>query len=92
MYKRQVKEQYVINLTIPTGYTVEELPEPTQVKLPEDAGVFRYLVSEKNGKVQITSKLYIKKNRFEPEEYQGLRQFFDLIVEKQGEQVVLKKT
>lgn len=87
----QVKEQYVLNLTVPAGYGVEELPEPTQVKLPEGAGSFRFLVSEKNGKVQITSNLFIKKNRYKPEEYQGLRQFFDLIVEKQGEQIVLKK-
>lgn len=42
----QVKEQYVINLAIPAGYAVEELPEPTQVKLPEGAGLFRYLVSQ----------------------------------------------
>jgi len=88
----QIKEQYVINLTIPTGYTVEELPEPALVKLPENAGVFRFLVSEKDGKVQITSKIFIKKDRYKPEEYQGIRQFYDLIVEKHGEQVVLKKT
>lgn len=87
----QVKEQYVLNVTIPAGYTVEELPEPTQVKMPEGAGVFRFSVSETDGKVQITSKIFIKKNRYVPEEYQGIRQFFDHIVEKHGEQIVLKK-
>ncbi len=87
----QIKEQYVINLTIPAGYMVEELPEPAQVKMPEGAGVFRFLVSEKDGTVQVTSKIFIKKNRYKPEEYQIIRQFFDLIVEKQGEQLVLKK-
>lgn len=88
----QVKEQYVLNLTIPEGYMVEELPEPALIKMPEDAGVFRFLVSENNGKIQITSKIYIKKNRYQPEEYQAIRQFYDMIVEKHGEQVVLKKT
>ncbi len=87
----QIKEQYVFNLTIPAGYMVEELPEPAQVKMADGAGVFRFLVSEKEGKVQVTSKIFIKKNRYQPEEYQIIRQFFDLIVEKQGEQVVLKK-
>ncbi len=88
----QIKEQYVINLTIPAGYAIEELPEPALVKMPEDAAIFRFLVSENNGKVQITSKIAINKNRYKPEEYQGIRKFFDLIVEKHGEQIVLKKT
>ncbi len=87
----QIKEQYVINLTIPEGYAVEELPEPALVKMEEDGGVFRYLVSENDGKIQITSKIHIKKNRYKPDEYQGIRHFYDLIIEKQGEQIVLKK-
>lgn len=87
----QIKEQYVLNLVIPAGYATEELPEPAFVKMPEDAGSFRFLVSENDGKIQITSKISIKKNRYKPEEYQGIRKFFDLIVEKHGEQIVLKK-
>jgi len=88
----QIKEQYVINLAIPEGYIVEELPEPALVKMPEDGGAFRFLISENNGKIQITSKIHIKQNRYKPEEYQSIRQFYDLIMEKHGEQIVLKKT
>jgi len=71
---------------------VEELPEPALVKMPEDGGAFRFLISENNGKIQITSKIHIKQNRYKPEEYQSIRQFYDLIMEKHGEQIVLKKT
>ncbi len=88
----KIKEQYVIILTIPEGYAVEELPEAALVKLPAGGGIFRYLVSEKNGTVQITSKIDIKQNRYQPGEYPSIRQFYDLIVEKHGEQIVLKKT
>ena len=88
----QIKEQYVINLTIPEGYALEELPEPALVKMPDDAGMFRFQASEKDGKIQITSKIFIKKTRYKPQEYQGIRQFFDHITEKHGEQIVLKKT
>jgi len=88
----QIKEQYVLNLTIPEGYVLEELPEPALVKMPDDAGMFRFQVSEKDGKIQITSKIFIKKTRYKPQEYQGIRQFFDHITEKHGEQIVLKKT
>lgn len=87
----QIKEQYIFNLTIPEGYMIEEIPEPAKVNIANNAGNFRFITSEKDGKIQINSKIYIKQTRYQPEEYQSIRQFFDLIVEKHGEQIVLKK-
>lgn len=84
-------EQLITNLAIPEGYAVEGLPEGIRVSLPEKAGSFSYRVSESNGKIQVTSKMSIAKTFFLPEEYAGLRNFFSLVEEKMGEQIVLKK-
>ncbi|HFA51895.1 MAG TPA: DUF3857 domain-containing protein [Bacteroidetes bacterium] len=84
-------EQVITNLTLPEGYAVEELPESVKLSLPEAAGSFSYRVSEINGKVQIISKVVMKKTFFLPEEYAALRNFFSMVEEKQAEQVVLKK-
>ena len=85
------KDQYNLNLTIPDGYIVEELPEPINLKMDGDAGLFQFMTSQTGNRVQVISKVIIKKVHYEPEEYEVIKSFFDIIVEKHGEQIVLKK-
>ncbi len=85
------KEQLVVNIQLPAGYIVDELPEPVNLALPNKGGAFQYLIKEKDGSLQVISKLSIKKVIFQPWEYGNLKKLFDLIVEKHGEQLVLKK-
>lgn len=84
-------EQVITSLTIPEGFSVDGLPENIRVALPDKAGSFSYRVSESQGKIQVTSKVDLNKTFFLPEEYQGLKDFFSLVEEKMGEQIVLKK-
>ena len=86
-----LKERIIVNLDLPAGYVVEELPEPVKISLPGDAGMFHYQLSENSGKLQLISSLQINDTRFEPEEYGALRNFFSMVEEKLGEQVVLKR-
>jgi len=85
------KDQYVLNLTIPEGYAVEELPESVNMKMDGAGGRFQYLVSQNGNMVQVVCKVSITRLQYEPTEYKTVKTFFDLIVEKQGEQIVLKK-
>lgn len=87
----QQKDQYILNLTVPDGFHIEELPEPINMKTEDGGATFRFLVSQNENKIQVTSKVEILKLRYEPKEYETIRNFFGLIVEKQGEQIVLKK-
>jgi len=84
-------EIYTLNMEVPAGYNVEELPQPAVVKFNEDEGVFQYLVAQTGNYIQFRSRVMLRKAYFMPEEYESLRQFFDLIVKKQSEQIVLKK-
>lgn len=79
-------------ISMPEGYKVDELPESVRMKLANKGARFHYSVKQINEKsLQVVSKLTINQSTFSPEEYPALRNFFDLVVEKQAEQIVLRK-
>ncbi len=87
----KIAEMYILNMDIPKGYKVEELPKSTRVKLNDNEGIFEYLISATDQKIMLNSRIDIKKANFTPEDYQTLRDFFGYIVKKQAEQIVFKK-
>jgi len=84
-------ETYILNMEIPKGYKIDELPKSARVMLNEDEGMFEYLIGESGGRIQLRCRTQIKKANFTPEDYQTLRDFFGNIVKKQAEQIVFKK-
>lgn len=86
-----IDETYVMNMQIPEGYVVDEIPKSTKVALNEGEGSFEYIIVQNEGMVQMRSRVQLKKANFFPEDYEGLRGFFEHIVKKHGEQVVFKK-
>lgn len=86
-----VDEIFTLNMEIPEGYEVEELPKSTLVKFNEDEGLFQYMIAKSDNVIQFRSRIKLNKATFPPEEYATLRDFYDMIVKKQGEQIVLKK-
>jgi hypothetical protein len=85
------KDQFILNLTIPDGYQVEEIPKPIRISLPKDAGVFQYLSTQNGNVIQLVIKIQLDQLHFEPEEYIVVKEFFNQIAIKSAEQVVLKK-
>jgi len=84
-------ESYTMNLIVPEGYVVEELPKSTMVKLNEEEGLFQYLIQESDNTIQFRCRVKLNRAVFTSEDYSTLRDFFDMIVKKQSEQIVLKK-
>ncbi len=82
---------YVLNMPIPDGYIVEEIPKSSLVKLNGEEGFFEYLLQAKDGFIQIRTRLVIKKANFTNIDYQTLRDFYAQIVKKESEQIVFKK-
>ncbi len=92
-YIAPFKMQYVLDLKVPKGYAVEEMPPPARVNLSDNAGKMTFNCSKStNGDIQVVLKMNIAKTAFAPEDYGALRQFFELVVEKTQLQLVLKKT
>ena len=85
------KLTYTLNLTLPDGYVIAELPQNIAFKLPNEAGHFRRLARVEGNNLQLTSQFVIRQPRFEPAEYQALREFYDRIVAAHAESIVLKR-
>ncbi len=85
-------ETYVFNMIVPEGYVIDELPKSTVIKLNDAGdGKFEYLISESNGTISMRSRIQLKRAYYQPAEYDLLREFFNLVVKKHNEQIVLKK-
>ena len=87
-----VDETYILRLDVPQGYVVDELPKQMVLKLNEqDDGMFEYRLSESGGTISLRSRIVLKRAYYLPEEYEMLREFFNLVVKKHNEQIVFKK-
>ncbi|PWV56026.1 DUF3858 domain-containing protein [Chitinophaga sp. S165] len=84
-------ETFTLNMTVPEGYVIEELPKSAVVKFNENEGIFQYLIQQSENTIQFRSRVKLNRAVFAPDEYNSLREFFDMIVKKQSEQIVLKK-
>jgi hypothetical protein len=84
-------DTYMLNMEIPKGYMVDELPKSARLMLNENEGMFEYLITNNGESIQIRCKVLIKKAKFINEDYQTLRDFYAFIVNKEAEQIVFKK-
>ncbi|RYF74771.1 MAG: DUF3857 domain-containing protein [Cytophagaceae bacterium] len=84
-------ETFTATYTLPEGFTVEELPKPLALGLPNNGGRFTYQIQQKNNQLEIVSRVTIRKPIFMADEYMFLKEFYDKILLKHGEQVVLIK-
>jgi hypothetical protein len=82
---------FVLNMDIPDGYEVEEMPRSERFKLNEKEGSFEYLIQKSEHSVQLKSVIKINKAIFEPEDYNILKEFYAAIIRKQSEMIVFKK-
>ncbi|GAB3915117.1 hypothetical protein GCM10028803_61490 [Larkinella knui] len=87
-----IEKVYVASYTLPEGYKVEEVPRNIALALPGNVGRFSFVTGVEGRNLQISSRLVFSKAIFGPEEYGALREFYNQIIAKHAEQVVLKKT
>jgi len=90
-YGYLIERAFIINYTIPEGYEVIEYPEKIIVKLPNNDAYFAYNVTVMGNKISLTSRFNINKILFLPNEYTLLKEFYNQIIKKHAEPIVLKK-
>jgi transglutaminase-like putative cysteine protease len=87
----QTNETIIVNMEIPKGYKVDELPKSARVSFNENEGMFEYLIQADAESIQLRCRIILNKANFEPVDYETLRDFYAQIVKKQSEQIVFKK-
>ena len=87
-----IAHSYSYKIKIPEGYVLEELPETVNLVLPNKGGRFMFITDQASeDEIQLMMKVNLFKTQYLPEEYPALKEFFNLIIAKQQEQVVLKE-
>ncbi len=87
-----VDETFSMQLEVPNGYLVDELPKQTIVKYNDEGdAIFEYRISTSGSSISFRSRLVINRTFFMPDEYENLREFFNLVVKKHNEHIVFKK-
>ncbi len=85
------EKTFVFYLSIPEGYTVEQLPKNIKMALPQNTATLQRLSNVSENKIQVLFKLFVNKPVFYQPEYQDLKAFFDELVKKQAEMIILRK-
>jgi hypothetical protein len=90
-YGHPMKTRYVLSLTVPQGYEVSEVPLPINLALPNKSGRFSYNVVVNGNTVQLITNFDINKSLFVESEYQLVKEFYNQVIAKQAEVIMLKK-
>ncbi|MBR9855627.1 MAG: transglutaminase, partial [Algicola sp.] len=85
------KDQYIINITIPEGYVVESVPASIVVELPDNLGRFKYIASAVNNMVNLRVDIELNSPLIPSSYYSELKEFYNQIIKKELEQVILTK-
>ncbi len=85
------EETYMNQFLVPEGYTVEDIPKPMTIVLPDNGGKFIYSCSLNGDKLVVVSRLTIPRIVYSSLEYPNLKEFFNQIATKLQQKVVLKK-
>ena len=86
-----IEKSLIVYLELPEGYVVEQLPKNTKMALPENSASFQMQTALSENGVQMIFKYNINKPIFYAAEYPDLKVYFDELVKKQSEMLILKK-
>jgi len=86
----KIRDNIVIK--IPEGYSVESYPESLAIGLPNNFGVYKFKIIVDNLNINIVSQLEINTAVYPANQYNDLKEFYNLMVKKNKEQIVLTKS
>lgn len=84
-------DKYNITIKIPEGYKVESLPTSILLNMEDNLGGFKFMVSATGNVVQLVMTHQINIPIIVADYYPMLKEFYQKMIEKQNEKIVLKK-
>ena len=82
---------YRLTISLPEGYKVESLPKAEVFVLPEKIGVFKYNLTHSKLSIQLLIETKINSAIISSLYYEKLKEYFNKLIEKENEQIVLIK-
>jgi transglutaminase-like putative cysteine protease len=84
-------DRYNITIQIPEGYAVESLPAPALLTMADNVGSFKYNISANENTLQLAISHQINEAIVSSEDYEMLKDYYQGMVAKETEKIVLKK-
>ena len=88
----RIDNSYILHMDVPKGYAVEQLPKSVRYMLQDGSGVFEYQLQSDGKSIDFQTRLQLKRSNYSIEEYPDLRSLYALIVQKEKEPIIFKKT
>ncbi|KAF2519910.1 DUF3857 and transglutaminase domain-containing protein [Flavobacterium salilacus subsp. salilacus] len=85
------QDRYNISITIPEGYMIETMPESATVAMEGNICTFRFNIAQRGNQIQMSISNDVNVGRLNPEYYNDLKTYFNDMLKKQNEKIVLKK-
>lgn len=82
---------YRFQVQIPERYEIESLPKSAVFKTTKNKAQFAYSAKQIGNNIVLTNIFAINNTIFLDHEYRQLKNFYDKVINKQAEQIVLKK-
>jgi hypothetical protein len=84
-------DKYIINIDIPEGYMVETLPKSSQLNMEDDLGSFKFISNASGNRIQLSISHQINTPIVSSEYYSMLKEYYQGMIAKETEKIVLKK-
>lgn len=85
-------EKVVVRTKIPEGYIVESLPPGKTYVMPGGAAKYGFKITANEHEIVTEYDFQRNKMLFIPDEYEKLKEFYQVVVESQNESVVLQRS
>ncbi|NOU48534.1 MAG: hypothetical protein HOO86_15950 [Bacteroidales bacterium] len=84
------EETLIVKIALPDSSTVISVPKPIKLSLQDNGGYMSYSIGYQGNSISVNFKWGLNKSRFTVIEYEYLKEFFNQLVMKQSEPVILK--
>lgn len=85
------RDKHLVSIEVPEGYKVESLPESLAIGLPDNLGVFKFLVKQQGNQIKTTCIIEFNEALINSRYYPALKDFYAQRIKKESEKIVLVK-
>jgi len=86
-----ISDKYTVGIDVPDGYEIDFLPENSALEFNNGAINFSYLVQKANNKIQLIVEYNINKPFITKDDYQNFKNFYQMMISKKSEKIIIKK-
>jgi Domain of Unknown Function with PDB structure (DUF3857) len=86
-----IDKTYICKIVLPENFGADEIPKSKVITLPNNGGKFIYNSTQAGNIINVTSVFQINKGLFGQDEYPIIKEFYNQVIAKQAEQIVIKK-